>query len=413
MTFTGYRFFHSARARRTPARAPAPAVEAIPRLGPGRLTLLLGMATLAVALLASQALAQGQEREVSRSFPAREGMRVELENLAGAVNIEGVSGGEIEIVATIHAEANGDASAQNLLDSLRVSFDASGDTIEVIAEYPVDRYTVYRYPQPGRGRSRTQTRYQGERVTVTSGTENGAVTLYVDFRMRLPHGVGADVDNSAGNVSATGVQGPLSAATGSGDIDVADGAGSLSADTGSGDVTVRNQQGNVSVDTGSGDVTVSDVRGDLIVDTGSGDVVATNISASSINADTGSGDIRLERVSGSLLADTGSGDIQVSDLRAGARLMADTGSGDVDLSGDLSQVEEIEIDTGAGDVEIRMTAVPAMRLQIESGSGGIDVDLPNMRVIRSGRHSFSGEVGTGAASVRISTGSGSVTVKGS
>jgi hypothetical protein len=332
-------------------------------------------------------------------------MTVELENLAGAVTIEGTPGGQIEIVGTIRAEGS---NAQSLLNELEITFEASGSVVEVNVEYPVDRYKVYRYPQEGR--SRTQTRYQGERVRVVSRNEDDAVTLYADFHLRLPHGVGADVENHVGNVSATGVHGSLTADTGSGDVTASDGIGSLNADTGSGDVRIQNYQGDVNADTGSGDVTVDGVRGDLNADTGSGDVDISDVEGRYILADTGSGDVTMDRVTGSIEADTGSGDVEIRDLMAGARLLADTGSGDVTMVGNLSQVEEIEIDTGSGGVEIRMSSAPGMRLLIETGNGSIDVDLPNLRITRSSKNYFRGESGDGQAEVTISTGSGSVSI---
>jgi hypothetical protein len=369
------------------------------------LAVLAVFAAVALALPAPALAAQSQSREVSRSFDAREAMTVELENLAGLVTVEGSPGGQIEIVGTIHAEGR---NAESLVNEIEVTFETSGNALEVKVNYPVDQYKVYRYPQEER--SRTQTRYQGERVRVVSRDESNAVTLYADFHLRLPHGVGADIKNHVGNVDATGVHGSLSADTGSGDVTASDGVGSLSADTGSGNVRVENYQGDVSADTGSGDVTVNGVRGDLDADTGSGDVEVTDVEGQFIIADTGSGDVTMNRVTGSIEADTGSGDVEIRDLMAGARLVADTGSGDVIMVGNLAQVELIEIDTGSGGVEISMSSAPGMRLLIETGNGSIDVDLPNLRITRSSKNYFRGESGDGQADVTISTGSGSISI---
>jgi hypothetical protein len=369
------------------------------------LSALLFVVAASFVLPAPALAAQSQDREVSRTFDARDGMTVGLENLAGAVTIEGTPGGQIEIVGTIRAEGS---NAQSLINELEITFEASGSVVEVSVEYPVDRYKVYRYPQEGR--SRSQTRYQGERVKVVSRNEDDAVTLYADFHLRLPHGVGAEIENHVGNVNATDVNGSLSVDTGSGDVTASDGVGSLNADTGSGDVRIQNYQGDVNADTGSGDVTVNGVRGDLNADTGSGDVDISDVEGRYIVADTGSGDVTMDRVTGSIEADTGSGDIEIRDLMAGARLMADTGSGDVTMAGNLSQVEEIEIDTSSGGVDIRMSSAPGMRLLIETGNGSIDVDLPNLRITRSSRNYFRGESGDGQAEVTISTGSGSVSI---
>ena len=350
-----------------------------------------------------------EQREVRRTFTARQGATVDVENLVGEIVVEGTSGGEVEIVATINAESGSEADAQTLLGLLNIEFDESGDGIDVEVNYPVDRFDKYRYPRR-RGSGESQTRYQEERVTVTGADNNDGVTLYVDIVIRVPAGVGAAVENNVGNVSATGVEGELSADTGSGDVTVSSGRGEVAADTGSGDVTVTDYNGDISADTGSGDVEISGVTGDISADTGSGSITLTDVQAQWVEADTGSGDIEFERVTGSLSGDTGSGDIVGSDLSGAENISADTGSGDIRLAGDMSQVDQIEIDTSSGDVELTMTSVPGMEITIETGSGGINVDLPGLTTTSSRRNSFRGTVGDGRAQVNIDTGSGSVRI---
>ena len=351
-----------------------------------------------------------EQREVSRTFTARQGAVVDLENLAGEIAVEGTSGGEVEIVATIHAESGDQADAQTLLGLIDIEFDEDSDGINVDVTYPVDRFDKYRYPRRS-GSGESQTRYQDERVTVTGADNDDGVTLYVDFVIRVPAGVGATIENNVGNVSATGVEGELSADTGSGNVTASSGRGDVMADTGSGDVKVTDYNGEISADTGSGDVEISGVTGDVSADTGSGNVTLTDVQAQRVEADTGSGDIEFERVTGSLSGDTGSGDIVGSDLSGAETISADTGSGDVRLAGDMSQVRQIEIDTSSGDVELTMSAAPGMEITIETGSGGINVDLPGLTTTSSRRNSFRGTVGDGRARVNIDTGSGSVTIR--
>ncbi len=374
-------------------------------------TLVVAIAIIAVGgpQLAIAAPAQ-QQREVNRSFPASAGMRIELENLAGTITLEGASGGQIEVAATIHADDGGGADAQTLLGLIEIEFESSNDELDIMVSYPVDRYERFHYPAPGRGRTRTTAEYQDERIVVTSDDDD-AVKVWVDFVIRVPQGVSADIENIAGSVSATDLGGDLTADTHFGDVTVSGGAGDVEADTGSGDVRVSDRDGDVSADTGSGDVDITDIDGDVSADTGSGDVTVIGVEGRRVEVDTGSGDVRLERVSGSLTADTGSGDIEAEDLRAGAVLSADTGSGDVVLSGDMSQVEDIQIDTGSGDVELNMSAAPGMRLTIDTGNGSINVDLPDLRTQTSRRNFFRGEVGDGSAEVNISTGNGNVRIR--
>jgi DUF4097 and DUF4098 domain-containing protein YvlB len=366
------------------------------------------VATLVVG--AAPALAQ-QQREVRRTFSARDGMTVDLENLAGVVTVEGRDGGDIEVVATIHAESGDRADAQTLLGLLDVTFDERSSRINVRADYPVDRFDRYRYPQSGRGSYNTQTTYQRERVRVTSRGDDDAVTLWVDFVVRVPAGVSADIENHVGDVSAADLRGDFRADTGSGEVRASSIVGEVEADTGSGNVIVDEIDGDVNADTGSGDVEVGNVHGNVNADTGSGDVTVSDAEGGDINADTGSGTVSLERVSGDIYADTGSGDIVGRDIVAGASITADTGSGDVRFSGDLSGARQIEIDTSSGDVELDMSGYPGMSLTIETGSGSIDVDVPNLQTARSRRSYFRGTVGDGRCDVMIDTGSGSVRIR--
>lgn len=371
-----------------------------------RIIAVVAAAAVAGIVAPAPAHAAQQQREVRRTFDGS-GMRVDLENLVGAVTIEGTGGGDIEIVATIHAESGGGVDAQRLLDLMMIEFDEGSRTIEVRADYPVGQYDTYRYPDY---RGNTQTSYQGERVRVNS-RDNDAVTLYVDFTLRIPAGVSVDVENTVGDVSATDVNGDVRAETGSGRVVVRGIDGAVEADTGSGSVEVEDVTGEVSADTGSGGVTVSNVRGDVHADTGSGSITLRDIDGREVEADTGSGRIEFERVSGNILADTGSGDIIGRDLVSGASVSADSGSGDISLAGDLSGARQINIDTSSGDVELDLTAYPGLSISIETGSGSISVDLPDLDTIRNRRNYFRGTVGDGSADLIIDTGSGSVRVR--
>ncbi len=380
-----------------------------------RLVVGLVAAVVVLAFGASVATATPaqQQREERRTFAAREGIEVDLENLAGQVTVEGTDGNDIEIVATIHAADGDRANAQTLLGLLDIEFDERGDRIRVRAHYPVERFDKYRYPQRGGGSYNTQTTYENERVRVTSRDDDDAVTLYVDFVVRVPAGVAVDIENQVGDVSASGMRGDFRADTGSGNVTVTGISGDVDADTGSGNVEVDGVTGEVRADTGSGNVEIANVTGDVSADTGSGNITITDVQAGDINADTGSGNIRLQRVTGDINADTGSGNIIGRDIVSGAHISADTGSGDVRFEGDLSGVRQIEIDTSSGDVVLDMSAYPGMTITIETGSGSIDVDLPDLQTLRSRRSFFRGTVGDGSADVVIDTGSGSVRIRGS
>ncbi len=345
-------------------------------------TVPVALASLVIALAAGGALpAAEHEEKISRRFAAREGLIVEIENLAGEVKVEGIADGEVGIDAVIIARDDSDDDARRLASKLEIKFKERDNRLLVEAVYPLDEHTKYHYPGSSEGGgswlfggSQTKTRYQGRKVSVVSKPRSGAVTLYAHFTVRLPHGVGAEVRNAVGDLRAAGVHGPLSF------------------DTGSGNVRVESGEGPVRADTGSGEVEVRDYRGD-------------------VDADTGSGEVRIAGVRGEIRADTGSGKIDGRDLEAMGRLEADTGSGEVSLEGDFSEIEEILIDTGSGGVTIDATGIAPMDITINTGSGGIRVDLPDMEILKKKDGFFEARVQGGGAKVVIDTGSGGVRIR--
>src|SRR5438876_108940 len=126
--------------------------------------------------LAFPAAATTQTREVRRAVPAKDGMLVEVENLVGRVTLERSSGAHV--------------------------------------------------------------RYQGQRVTIVSRRRANAPTLYADFHVRVPQGVGVRLRNSVGLVTGGDVKGPLTVESDAGDVRLRGIAGRTTIRTGSGDVSL-------------------------------------------------------------------------------------------------------------------------------------------------------------------------------
>lgn len=393
-----------------------------PTLAVGLTALAVAMAGCAVSYDAAEAPAHSTEKVIRRSFPMQEGMEVELENLAGAVILEGIAkDAELAIEGTVHAAADSEGEATSLADMVELAFEVEPGRVKVLARYPVDRYQRYYYPGDGEGEdwfielfgvSHSTTKYMGRRVTVLNQPRSGSAALYTDFRIAVPSGAAVAVANRVGTIDANGLEGWLRADTSSGSISLAACMADVQLETGSGDIVVREHAGEVVADTGSGDVELERVRGNVHANTGSGDVNFVDVAGATLTADTGSGDIALEQVSGSIRCDTGSGDVWGSEVHAGENLVADTGSGDVWFSGDLSEVREIEIGTGSGDVDLFLIApVPALHLWIDTSGGSIDVDLPGLEIVRKDRRYLEARVEEGSARANIRTGSGDVTVR--
>ena len=365
---------------------------------------LVGLLGLAAP---SPTLAAEARRQVDRTLVAQPNLVVELHNLAGNVTLASATGNEVRISGTIHAAAGTAAEAERIAGLLNVTYEQVGENWIVKAVYPLAESRKYCYPRRTEAAElpwflewldlgSSNFKYDGLEVRIVSQPASGVLTLYADFRVELPPGVGDKIKDGIGLVSSTGVRGAQT-------LDIA-----------TGEITARDGEGDLSADSGSGDVEISHHKGDVQVDTGSGDVRLERIAAAKINVDTGSGDILLQDVSGSLFADTGSGDIIGRALRLGSTLSADTGSGDVSVSGDFSAVAKLAIDTGSGDVTLETSpssAVPQVRIAVGTGSGEISLDLPTSRITRSGRGDLVAEIGSATGVASIATGSGDVTLR--
>jgi DUF4097 and DUF4098 domain-containing protein YvlB len=370
-----------------------------------------GLLLLASALPGLAVNAAEVSEVVTRTFETEAGQVIDLENLAGRLEVVGTSGRTLSVTATVVAGGDDEREARALLEMMDLTAQETGGRIEIRANYPVEEITTYRYQQEGSGwfnRSRTSTRFQGRRVRVTSG--RGGADLHVNFVLRVPEGVDLRAENVVGTVTLEGVRADAAISTANGPIRSERGVGDVRFDTGSGTVEVRGHTGEVVADTGSGGVMVEDVDGDVDADTGSGHVELYGIRAERIRADTGSGGVEMRDVTGSLLVDTGSGRVEADGFIAGERVEIDTGSGGVDLQGDLSAVRFLNIDTGSGGVRIRTSHAPSWTLEIETGSGGINVDLPGIERERRQPDYFYGVINGGEGRAVIDTGSGGVRI---
>ncbi len=162
--------------------------------------------------------------------------------------------------------------------------------------------------------------------------------------------------------------------------------------------------------TGSGSVALRGVHGQQELHSGSGSINADEIDGS-LQADTGSGSIHLRAVQGSLGAHTGSGTID-ADGRLRLRRVS-TGSGSVHLV--LTDGSTLDtgalVETGSGSVDIRMPSSSHAELRVSTGSGGIHCDLPVTVQGEVDKHALHGMLNGGGPTLRVSTGSGSVSIK--
>ncbi len=181
----------------------------------------------------------------------------------------------------------------------------------------------------------------------------------------------------------------------------------------------------VRVHTGSGDVTVSGMTGPVAAGTGSGNVRLDDLSAA-VEAHAGSGSIRAEHIGGAFTGGTGSGSLFLDQTAAGdvtvwsgsgnielsgvdGALHARTGSGDVRILG--RQDGAWQVTTGSGDLRLDLLPDAAFDLDARTGSGTISVHGPLTLSGRLDRRHVTGRVRGGGPQLLLRTGSGDIEIQ--
>jgi DUF4097 and DUF4098 domain-containing protein YvlB len=228
--------------------------------------------------------------------------------------------------------------------------------------------------QVRRGRDNERVRFElvrdGQNVTICAlYTERGTCTAQgirddshrgsrqarADFTVEVPAGV------------------LLAASSGTGDVDVSGATASVRASTGNGDVQVGPGAGEVHASSGNGSIQVQGARG-------------------AVRASSGNGRIDVATSAGPVTASSGNGDIRVS--------MASLRS-----AGDLT------FSSGNGDITLRLPSDFGAELQASTGSGSVRSDFEVRTTGRITAHRLNGTIGRGGRSLRISTGSGSISLE--
>lgn len=303
---------------------------------------LAGVLALAAAIGASGPAAgipaQADDETIVRTFRLGEGARLDLSNLAGDINVTGVDGDELEIRATIRSRGR-----RNAADQVQIDFEERASGV-----------VVRTYPRGGEGRN-----------------------ARVDFLVRLPGGVEAEIQTVSGDITAIGVTGAFRGQSVSGDLTIT-GAGALDR-----------------AETVSGDLELDDIasQGPLYLSSVSGDVSARRLQAPELELETVSGDV--------LLSDA-----------AVSRFRLETVSGEVEYRGALSAGGRYDFNSHSGDVLLVVEG--GFRLDAETFSGNLrpDVELtvePGGAFSgRDRQRALSGVHGDGGAILNVTTFSGNL-----
>ncbi|HEX3092225.1 MAG TPA: DUF4097 family beta strand repeat-containing protein, partial [Candidatus Angelobacter sp.] len=117
--------------------------------------------------------------------------------------------------------------------------------------------------------------------------------ISIDYDITVPPQTRLTSNTGSGDQTISGLQLPMTAKTGSGNIIVERVSAETRVNSGSGDLKINSIKGVLYASTGSGNIHALDVAGDAFVNTGSGDIEVRQSAGGSVKAQTGSGNIRL------------------------------------------------------------------------------------------------------------------------
>ena len=333
------------------------------------------------ALLLPAALS-AQERQVLTGTTAT------IYNLAGLVRLEPGSGSDVVVEVSRRGR-----DAEKLEVRLRGG--------QLVVRYPATEIVYREDDREDRWGNSSNLRVRedgtfgdewadGGRRTVIRSRGTG-LEAHADLVVKVPAGKRVELHLAAGQVEAANVNGDLDVDVYSASVRATGTKGRLFIDAGSGSVRVADASGELEIDTGSGSTTLEGLRMSSVkVDAGSGSVEARDVEAARFSVDVGSGSVRAERLStDDLLVDTGSGGVRLDVAKVPRR------------SG---------IDTGSGSVALGLPDGAAADLDIDTGSGGISSDFP-VTADSFERRELRGRIGGGGPLIKVSTGSGGVTLR--
>jgi len=200
-------------------------------------------------------------------------------------------------------------------------------------------------------------------LTIETSAPKSVRNAWVKLEIRTPIATTIDIETGSGSLEILGLDGAISAHTGSGSIDLSEVTGSADASTGSGSITVVGPRGDVIVHTGSGKIHIGEVVGMIDASTHSGSLSVYD-AAGQVQLGTRSGSIRYEGApSGDCRFETTSGGITL-DLPTDLDMAIDlsTTAGNVDVNCDLvgsatrSSAEGVVGDGFKGKIYARSTA---------------------------------------------------------
>ena len=199
----------------------------------------------------------------------------------------------------------------------------------------------------------------------------------------------------------------LRSSSGSGEENVSGLRGPVEVSSGSGNLKLTNIGDTVRASTGSGHISLEGVKGAVHASTGSGEILANGV-AGGLHASTGSGSVTLRQTApGDVEVNAGSGTLRLEGVHGAVR--AQTASGNILVEGEGQ--DSWRLSTASGSVTVRLPAQQGFTLHAHTVSGSIHTARDMTVHGTFDKHELEGKVGDGGFALEVSTVSGNIRVE--
>lgn len=315
---------------------------------------------LAVALAAAPMPARASDDgHFERTLTVSGAVDLDVQTGSGNINVRPGGAGKVEVHATIHA-SNG----------WHVGGDVEARIHQIESNPPIEQ--------------------NGNTIRIGHTNDHELFhNISISYEITTPSDTKLHSASGSGDETIEGIQGPLDATTGSGNLHASNIGGEAHVRTGSGDVELNSVHGATQATSGSGTIRALGIGGALTASAGSGNIVLEQTAAGDVEVSTGSGEVELKGVKGGVRASTGSGNIVA----------------------DGTPTNTWKLRTGSGDVRIQFPPDAAFDLHAHTSSGTIDSAHEIAVQGRISPRELEGKVHGGGVLVDVSTSSGSINIR--
>ncbi len=171
---------------------------------------------------------------------------------------------------------------------------------------------------------------EAEFVNSLSSSSFGINVLHqMDITLTVPRNMELDIVDESGNITVSGITGPVVINDQSGDMELKDIEGEVQVTDESGEIKFEKVKGNITLIDDSGNIELANNQGNVNIEDSSGEIDISNHSGMIVVVDD-SGNVKIDQVKGNVTVEDESGDLRIEQIEGDVRIESDS-SGNVTI----------------------------------------------------------------------------------